>query len=175
MKKAGRVLVFTGDGKGKTTAALGMALRASGHGMKTFILQFIKADSSTGEVAAARNLPGVEIVQAGRGFVPPPTSPKFPEHRQAAQEALQTARQAIGSGKYDLVVLDEVCGAVARDLVDEESVAELVRQRPEGLILVLTGRGATERLIGLADTATEMRCLKHGLSQGHTAQKGVEC
>ncbi|NOZ24024.1 MAG: cob(I)yrinic acid a,c-diamide adenosyltransferase [Planctomycetes bacterium] len=174
MENSGRVLLFTGDGKGKTTAALGMALRAAGHGMPTFILQFVKADSSTGEIAAIKHLPTVEIVQAGRGFAPPPTSPMFQEHTRAARNALAQASNALASGKYSMVVLDEICGAVAHGLIEEERVADLVRAKPKGTILVLTGRDATDGLIELADTVTEMRSIKHGLDIGRKAQEGVE-
>ena len=174
MKKSGRVLVFTGDGKGKTTAALGMALRASGHGMRVFVLQFIKADSSTGEIAAIKRLPGMEIVQAGRGFVPPRTSPKFAEHLKAAQKALRMAAEALGSGEYDLVVLDEICVAVARGILDEKSVVKVISKRAGRTNVVMTGRSATDGLISLADTVTEMRCIKHAFDKGRKAQKGVE-
>ncbi|MEW6356013.1 MAG: cob(I)yrinic acid a,c-diamide adenosyltransferase [Planctomycetota bacterium] len=174
MKDPGRILLFTGDGKGKTTAALGMALRAVGHGMPTFILQFMKADPSTGEIAALKRLPNVEIVQAGLGFAPPPGSPKFPEHAQAARNALAKASEALASDKYAMVILDEICNAVARGLLDEDRVVQMVEKKPEGMILVLTGRGATDRLIALADTVTEMRAIKHGLAEGRKAQEGVE-
>jgi cob(I)alamin adenosyltransferase len=169
----GRVLLFTGDGKGKTTAALGMALRACGHGMRVLVLQFIKA-AITGELTASRQLAGVEFAQAGRGFVPKPGSPHFEEHRGAAREGLEKAAEALASGRYDLVILDEICNAVAAGLLTEESVAMLVRNRPLAITVVLTGRGATPRLVALADTVTEMRSVKHALAAGRRAQKGVE-
>jgi cob(I)alamin adenosyltransferase len=174
MSNSGRVLLFTGDGKGKTTAALGMALRAIGHGMKVKIIQFVKADASTGEIAALSMLPGVEIVQTGRGFVPPESSPHVAEHRQAAEEGLKVAVEAIASGAYSLVVLDEICFAVARHLVAESDVVELVRKASRQTTLVLTGRGASPALIDLADTVTEMNPLKHGMQSGWPAQEGVE-
>ena len=171
---SGRVLVFTGDGKGKTTAALGMALRASGHEMRTLVLQFIKNDSASGEIAALERFTGVELRQCGLGFVPPRSDPAFAGHRAAAQDALALAEGSLDSGKYDLIVLDEICTAVAKGLIEEDRVAEMVKRTPADIRLALTGRGATERLIALADTATEMRCIKHGLRSGWTAQKGVE-
>lgn len=174
MREARRVLIFTGDGKGKTTAALGMALRASGHGMRTLVLQFIKDDPQTGEVKAVERLPGVEVVQAGRGFVPPPDDPKFAEHRREAGRALRLASEALGSGKYDLVILDEVCLAVEMGLLEEESVVEAVERAGGGVCVVMTGRGATPGLISLADTVTEMRCIKHAFQEGRAAEKGVE-
>lgn len=169
-----RVLIFTGDGKGKTTAALGMALRAIGHGMKVKIIQFVKADPCIGEIAALNMLPGVEIVQTGLGFVPADSSPKIEDHRQAGQAGLKIAQETISSGAYSLVVLDEVCFAVARHLVAEEDVVELVGKASVETTLVLTGRGATPALIELADTVTEMTPIKHGMQSGWPAQEGVE-
>jgi len=174
MKDTRRFLLFIGDGKGKTTAALGMTLRAVGHGMRVLFLQFIKADTSTGEIAAVRNLPGVEFAQMGRGFAPPPTDPGFADHRAAAEEGLRRASAALQSRNYDLVVLDEVCTAVSLGLLEEQQVERVVELAPPGLCLVLTGRSATERLISLADTVTEMRCVKHGFDDGCGADKGVE-
>jgi cob(I)alamin adenosyltransferase len=169
-----RILLFTGDGKGKTTAALGQALRAAGHGQAVIVLQFIKSDASTGEVAAAGLLPGVILVQAGLGFVPPPQDPRYPEHRAAAGKALRRAEQALVSGAYPLVVLDEVCLAVSLGLLEERDVMAVVQKAPAGTCLVLTGRGATPGLVALADTVTEMRCVKHAHQVGLPAQEGVE-
>lgn len=169
-----RILIFTGDGKGKTTAALGMALRASGHGLRTLILQFIKADPHIGEMAAIRHLPGVEMIQMGRGFVPSPADPAFPEHGRAALRAVKKAEEALRSKKYDLIILDEICTAMTMGLITEDQVAEIIDHCSGNSCLVLTGRGATDRLISKADTVTEMRCLKHGLQEGRKAKKGVE-
>jgi cob(I)alamin adenosyltransferase len=172
-EELGRVLLFTGDGKGKTTAALGLALRACGHGMRVLMLQLIKA-RPTGEVTAAKQLASFEIVQTGRGFVVPPSDPRFEEHRRAAQAGMEKAAQTLTSGRYDVLILDEVCTAVSLSLVDEKSVADLAAKRPPAVTLVLTGRGATPGLLALADTVTEMRCVKHGFESGRKAQKGVE-
>jgi cob(I)alamin adenosyltransferase len=170
-----RILIFTGDGKGKTTAAMGMVLRASSHGMRIKVIQFLKSDTGSGEVAALQNLPGVEFVRRGLGFVPKRhDDPQFAEHRRMADEGLSLACKAVLSGDYDLVVLDEICGAIAAGLLDEADVIELLKLAPAGLRLALTGRNATAAVIELADTVTEMRCVKHGLQQGRTAQKGVE-
>jgi len=174
MDSISRTLIFTGNGKGKTTAALGMALRASGHGMTVKIIQFIKADARTGELAAVTNLPGVEIVQAGLGFVPSQDDPRFGEHRRAARKALDMSREAAESGKYGLIVLDEVCTAVSLHLLDESDVLDVVRSTTPGACIVLTGAGATPGLIEQADTVTEMREIKHGMRSGVNAQKGVE-
>jgi cob(I)alamin adenosyltransferase len=170
-----RILIFTGPGKGKTTAALGMVMRASGHGLRTKIVQFLKSDKGSGETAALQYLPGVEFVRRGLGFVPKqPDDPRLVEHRRAAEEGLALAREAILSDAYDLVVLDEICGAVAAGLLAESAVADLLMQAPARLRVVLTGRNAPAALIALADTVTEMHCVKHGLQQDRTAQQGVE-
>lgn len=169
-----RILIFTGDGKGKTTAAIGMAVRGSGHGMKTLIIQFIKHDSSTGEFTALKKLPGVEIIQTGLGFLPYKSDPEFLEHQQAAQNGLKIVDESISSKKYQMVILDEVCTAISSGLLNEENVIDIVNKANDLECLVLTGRGATESLISLADTVSEMRCIKHGFSSGLTAQKGVE-
>jgi cob(I)alamin adenosyltransferase len=171
--KKTRILIFTGDGKGKTTAALGMVLRASGHGMKTLVLQFIKSNKS-GELTGLKYLPGVEAIQMGRGFVPSATDPAFPEHRQAACHGLEKAAEALRSKRYDLIILDEICTAMDKGLITEDQIMELIEESGEVSCLVLTGRGATDRLVAEADTVTEMRSLKHGLREGITAQKGVE-
>ena len=136
MNERQRVVLLTGDGKGKTSSALGMALRAAGHGMRVFFLQFMKARSDVGEVAALRRFPEVEFVQCGRGFVPPPSSPAFAAHRDAARDGLSLSRQKIASGDYRMVVLDEICGAISLGLLDESEVLGVLRSatRPEGLV-----------------------------------------
>jgi cob(I)alamin adenosyltransferase len=166
--------LFTGEGKGKTTAALGVVLRAAGHGKKCLIVQFIKADSQTGELATCNSLPGVQIIQMGRGFAPSQDHPNFRVHCNAAHVAMVVVERALSSGVYDLVVLDEVCVAIAKKLTDEERVLELLKKDSEVSCIILTGRGASPRLIEAADTVTEMRCVKHALQQGDAAQCGVE-
>lgn len=174
MKATKRIILFTGDGKGKTTAALGMVLRASGHGMKSLVIQFVKSDADTGELAACRQISGVEIVQAGRGFVPDRTDPLFQEHRQAAEQGMDLAERALLSGGYDLVILDEICIAVWKGLLDEKRIIDAVLKGGPGTCVVMTGRNATAGLTSLADTVTEMRMVKHGFTEGFEAQKGVE-
>ncbi|MGO9137821.1 MAG: cob(I)yrinic acid a,c-diamide adenosyltransferase [Syntrophales bacterium] len=174
MKDKKRILLFTGNGKGKTTAALGMALRASGHGMKTMIIQFVKSDPATGELAACRHLPGCEIVQTGRGFVPERADPAFREHLMAAAEGLKLAVGALSSGIYDLVILDEICTAVAKGLLDEGEVVEAVLRGTTGKCVVMTGRNATMGLVSIADTVTDVRMVKHSFQEGREGQKGVE-
>ena len=174
MSREPRILIFTGDGKGKTTAALGMAFRASGHGMASCVIQFIKSDASVGEMAAAAASTAIEIHATGLGFLPPADDPRFADHRAAAQAGLRMASEIVAGGRFPLVILDEICLAVARGLVEERQVAEFLSRVPPRTCLVLTGREATPALIALADTVTEMRCLKHALQTGRAAQKGVE-
>jgi cob(I)alamin adenosyltransferase len=174
MKHPERLLVFTGDGKGKTTAALGMALRAVGHGDRVLIVQFVKSDASTGEIAAMRRLPGVEIVQLGRGFLPASHTPDFAEHKRAAEDAIDAAREDLATGHYRLVILDEICVALRAGLLRPAVVVEALAQTCDGVCVVLTGRGAPAELVELADTVTEMRCVKHAYQQGVPAQPGVE-
>ena len=174
MSGASRVLLFTGDGKGKTTAALGMAVRAAGHGMKVLIVQFLKAAGDTGELEALMLVPGVAIRQMGCGFVPPREDPCFGEHQAAAEGALCFASDALASGKYDQVILDEICVAVAKGVLSEEKVIAALGKARGSACVVMTGRDATPDLIALADTVTEMRCRKHALREGRMAEKGVE-
>jgi cob(I)alamin adenosyltransferase len=169
-----RILLFTGDGKGKTTAALGVVLRATGHGQKCLVIQFVKGDGETGEAGAGRVLPGVEIVQMGRGFVPTPQHPHFRDHCQAASDAMAFAERALSSESYDLIVLDEICISVDKKLIEEDRVLELLKKETTVSCIILTGRRASQGLIEAADTVTEMRCVKHALQHGNTAQRGVE-
>ncbi len=167
------ILIFTGNGKGKSTAAFGMALRAAGHNHRVLILQFMKHDESVGELVSLKQL-AIPVIQTGRGFVPKPDNPHYAEHRQAAQEGFALARQALNSGHYDLVVLDELCGAVAKGLLDEIDVITALQEASSPLNIVLTGRGASERLIELADTVSEIMPVKHALEQGISAREGVK-
>ncbi len=174
MTEQTRILLFTGDGKGKTTAALGTALRAAGHEKRVCILQFIKSDTGTGEIAAIDQLPQVEIDPLGLGFLPPADHPLFAEHKEAAQHALIRACEIIEENQADVIVLDEICLAVARGLINEEHVIQVVSKARPDHVLILTGRNAPNGLIALADTVTEMRCLKHAMDTGTPAQMGVE-
>lgn len=174
-EKHGLILVNTGNGKGKTTAALGMALRAWGQGMKVLVLQFIKGGWKYGELKAAEKLaPNFEIRQLGGGFIKGPDDKELDEHRHAAQEALQAAREEITSGKYDLIILDEILYAIHYRLVSLDEVLSLFACKPEGLHLVLTGRNAPPEIIEQADLVTEMREIKHPFTKGIPAQKGIE-
>jgi cob(I)alamin adenosyltransferase len=171
---APRILLFTGDGKGKTTAALGMVLRAAGHGLRTCVIQFIKADAQVGEWLAMPLLPMVEIMQTGLGFLPKTQEGAWARHQDAAAQGWTRATAALADPQVKLIVLDEICVAVARGLLSEETVIAAVRQAQPGCCVVLTGRGATPGLLALADTVTTMQCVKHAYQSGIPAQDGVE-
>lgn len=170
------VVVYTGGGKGKTTAAIGMAVRAAGRGWRVCILQFIKGSWHYGEEVGLKRLePEVELVKAGKGFVGI-IDDKLPreEHERAAREALEEARKRVHSGNYRLVVLDEISYAVQMGLLGKEEVLELVRSRPPNVHLVLTGNHAVPELIEMADLVTEMKEVKHPFRKGVPAQKGID-
>lgn len=170
------VIVYTGGGKGKTTAALGMAVRAVGRGWRVCMVQFIKGSWNYGEEVGARRLaPDFELVKAGKGFVGiiDDTLPRE-EHEKAAREALEEARRRIASGNYRLVILDEINYAVQMGLLKEKEVLDLVKGRPSNVHLVLTGNHATKGLIESADLVTEMREVKHPFRKGIPAQKGID-
>lgn len=169
----GLVIVFTGHGKGKTSAALGIALRATGHKMFVSIVQFIKGDGATGEALASERLaPELEFVSLGKGFVDAVNPHE--DHRKAAEAALLQARQRMLSGSWDILVLDEINVAVSLGLIPLAEVMALVRDKPPKLHLILTGRDAHPELIAVADMATEMRCLKHPFDIGVPALRGVD-
>lgn len=174
-QRNGLILVNTGDGKGKTTAALGMALRAWGQGMKVLVLQFIKGGWKYGELKAAEKLgPDFEMRQMGEGFIKGPGDQSLEEHRQAAAEALAAAVTEISSGKYDLIILDEILYAIHYGLVALDDALELMAKKPDRLHLVLTGRNAPPEIIEQADLVTEMKEIKHHYNKGIPAQKGIE-
>jgi cob(I)alamin adenosyltransferase len=170
-----RVLLFTGNGKGKSTAAFGMLARALGHGMNTRVVQFVKAQEGVGEMRFFTRFDNVTWDHYGKGFLPAdPSSPLMESHREAAMTGLGEALAALGSDEYDFVLLDEVCFALSKGLIPLDPLVEAIRTAPEGKIIVLTGRNAPQELIDLADTVTEMRMVKHGYEQGLLSQAGVE-
>ncbi len=176
VKTSGLVIVFTGDGKGKTSAALGIAMRASGHKMYVSVIQFVKSQVTTGETRAAERLiPEVEIVSMGKGFVNC-CGDRTPleEHRSAAREALAITRQRMLSGSWDILILDEVNTAVTLGLLDADSILDLLKVRPPKLHVILTGRNAHPDVIAAADLVTEMRNIKHPYDRGIPAQKGID-
>jgi len=175
-KKKGLIVVYTGDGKGKTTAALGMAVRATGYDWKICVLQFIKGTWKYGELEGIKKLaPNVELETMGAGFVGIIDDDKpFEEHRAVAKKALETVRQRISSDRYDLIILDELNVAVSLGLVTQEEVEGILDMKPEALNLVITGRGAKPWLIERADLVTEMKEIKHPFRKGILAQKGID-
>lgn len=174
-KQKGLVIVFTGDGKGKTSAALGIALRASGYGMRTFMLKFIKGPVRSGEDEALRKNRCIKMMSAGEGFYKILNDKLPPEiHKKAAREGLRTAARVIRSGKFDIVILDEINVALALGLISFSEVRRLIKGRPPTVHLVLTGRYAKKALIRLADLVTEMKEIKHPFTKNMPAVKGID-
>ncbi len=175
-KRAGLVIVNTGNGKGKTTAALGTALRACGYGLRVLMIQFIKGPWKSGEqISAGRLAPEFELIKAGKGFYKI-MGDRIPEevHRKAAEEGFRLAEQKILSGAYDVVILDEINNAVSDGLLSIDQVLSLVDRKPEEMHLILTGRNAHEKLVERAHLVTEMREIKHPYQKGLLAQKGID-
>lgn len=172
----GLTIVYTGNGKGKTTAALGMCVRAAGYRKKIKILQFIKGSWKYGELEGIKLLKDfVDMEQVGEGFVGIVDDNKeFAVHQKAAREGLEHARQVIHSGEYDIVILDELNIAVDLGLVDADDMLELVKSKPEALHLVITGRNARPELIEIADLVTEMKEIKHPYQKGVLAQRAID-
>ncbi len=172
----GLVVVYTGNGKGKTTAALGMCIRAAGYKKKIKILQFVKGSWKYGELKGIELLKEfVEMEQVGEGFVGIVDDNKeFSVHQEAARKGLAYAREIIHSGKFDIVILDELNVAIDLGLVPLEDALELIRNKPDLLHIVVTGRGAKQELIDLADLVTEMREIKHPYQKGILAQRAID-
>jgi len=176
MGKDGLVIVYTGGGKGKTTAALGMALRAVGYNHKICLIQFIKGSWPYGEMESLKRLePELELIIAGKGFVGiiDDKSPKE-EHTKIAKQALQISKEKIQLGAYNIVILDEINYAINLGLIDVMDVLELIKTKPETLNLVLTGNHAKQKIIDAADLVTEMREIKHPFKSGIKAKKGID-
>ena len=183
MEQKGLVLINTGTGKGKTTAALGTAVRAWGDGQKVLILQFIKGAWKYGELNGIKALGevngNIEIRPMGDGFVF--HNKKDPENEERLREKMELAKKAwamveeeVMSDRWDLVILDEVNYAIHFGMLDVSAVAELLKKRPERLNMILTGRYAPQELIDIADTVTEMALVKHAFQKGIRARKGIE-
>jgi cob(I)alamin adenosyltransferase len=171
-KKKGLIIVNTGDGKGKTTAALGVALRACGYGMKVIMLQFFKGKWKYGELRSAPKLGTFEIRPMGHGFTW--ESKDIEVDKRMVGEAWQAACAEMLSGKYDLVILDEINYALSYGFLPVEEVVEFLKNKPPMLHVILTGRKAKSEIIEIADMVTEMRDIKHPFQQGIAAQKGIE-
>ena len=183
MEAKGLVLINTGTGKGKTTAALGTAIRAWGDGQKVLILQFIKGAWKYGELKAIETLGKaegrIEIRPMGDGFVfhnkkDPENEERLAEKKELARRAWDMVRKEVMSGAWDLIVLDEINYAIHFGMLETEEVAGLIRERPVRLNMILTGRYAPKELIDLADTVTEMTLVKHAFQKGIRARKGLE-
>jgi len=169
----GLVQVYTGDGKGKTSAALGVVLRAAGHGLRVHLIYFMKGDYPYGERQALAALPNVTVSVFGHDHFVDPNN-VHPEEIAEAKRGLDEARRALHSGDYDVVVLDEINIAVGWKLLDVEDVLELIRNRPERVELMLTGRYADPELIAAADLVTEMVNVKHPYEKGILSRKGID-
>ena len=167
------VEIYTGNGKGKTTAALGLALRAVGNGLKVIMIQFMKGEISYGELEAARQLSSFTIEQYGR---PEFVNPEKPEREDInlAQEGLERAQEVIENKEFDMVILDEINVAVNFGLIKPDAVIQLIKQTPETIELILTGRYMPEVFSEFADLVSEIREVKHPFQKGEPPRKGVE-
>ena len=173
--RRGLILINTGPGKGKTTAALGTGLRAVGNGMRVLMLQFLKGSWHYGELDAAETLGGNFVLkQMGRGFVKVGGAETDPEDIRMVEAAWAEAREAIYSGDWDMVILDEINYAIGYKMLDPAVVAEALKGKPEMVHVILTGRNAHPLLVEIADTVTEMREVKHAYQKGILAQRGIE-
>ena len=174
--RKGLIIVHTGPGKGKTTAALGTALRAVGQGLKVLMIQFIKGSWHYGELDAAQMLgeDHLKIIPMGRGFVKVGAEKPDPEDVRLVEEAWTFAGQKILSSEYDLVILDEINYAISYKMLDPEKVAGVLKNKPEMIHVILTGRNAHPAIIELADLVTEMREVKHPYQDGILAQRGID-
>ena len=173
--RRGLIIVNTGPGKGKTTAAMGTALRAVGNGMRVLMLQFLKGSWHYGELDAVKAF-GAKFVmkQMGRGFVKVGGAETDPEDTRLVAEAWDEASRAILSGVWDLVILDEINYAISYGMLDPARVVEVLQKKPELVHVILTGRNAHPTIIELADTVTEMKQVKHAYEKGVMAQRGIE-
>jgi len=169
----GLIQVYTGPGKGKTTAALGLALRAAGHGLKVHIVQFMKGWPHYGELVSVERLPNITIRQFGRPQFVDKESPD-PEDFRLAREALAHARQVILSGECDVLILDEINVALNLGLIELSDVLSLLEEKPERVELVLTGRNAPLEIVRRADLVTEMLDIKHPYYEGIKGRQGIE-
>jgi len=171
----GLVHVYTGDGKGKTTAALGIALRALGWGLRVSMVQFIKGYPKIGEIMTAERFPGeLDIRQFAIDITRDIDSAKVLERRAQAEEAMKYAEEVVSSGRYDIIILDELNNALHYGLIDIPRALDLIRSKPPRLELILTGRYAPQAIIDAADYVTEMKLVKHPFEKGIQARPGVD-
>lgn len=171
----GTIIVYTGNGKGKTSSALGTGLRAYGQGCKVLMLQFIKGMWKYGELEAIKKLePDFKIIPLGMGFIGVGKKGITDEERQNIRDSWERVKEEVMSDKYDMIILDEINYVISYGLLPVEEVLELLETKPTRLHLILTGRGAHEKIIEKADIVTEMREIKHHYAEGVEAQKGIE-
>lgn len=168
----GLTLIFTGDGKGKTTSALGLAFRALGHEYPVSIIQFIKGSWKYGELESAKRFDLLDFHVMGKGFTW--KSDNLDEDIKIAREAWEFAKETILAGKHKLVILDELTYLITYKMVEEADILKVIAQKPQDMHLVITGRGASQGLIDSADLVTEMKEIKHPYKNGVKAQKGIE-
>jgi cob(I)alamin adenosyltransferase len=175
-ERKGLIVVITGYGKGKSTSALGMALRACGHGMRVCIIQFMKGDLYAGEWDGIKQMNcAIELHATGKGFCGIQGNPyPWAEHRANAQDAIDLIHEKITSGNYDVLILDEINNALKLKLVDLEQVLEILRTRPPLMHMILTGRDAHPQVIELADTVSEISEIKHAYRKGIEPQPGID-
>ena len=174
--KRGLIVVYTGNGKGKTTAALGIALRSVGHGHKVWMIQFIKGEWYYGELTSSKRLePKFELIAAGKGFVGIlDDDHSIAEHQTAAKNAVVLAKNKITSGEYDVIILDEINYAVKLSLIPKEDVINILKLVPRQTTIVLTGNYALPEIIDMADLVTEMKEIKHPYRSGLKAKEGID-
>lgn len=167
------IQIYTGHGKGKTTAALGLALRAVGHGLKVIMIQFMKGKINYGELEAAKLLPDLIIEQYGRpDFVNPENPTK--EDLNFARQALVRAKEVVREKKFDIIILDEINVAVTYGLIPVQKVIELIKKTPKKIELILTGRYMPDEFVQYADLISEIKEVKHHFQKGTSARKGIE-
>ena len=169
----GLVQVYTGEGKGKTSAAFGLALRAVGRGLKVYVIQFIKGGFDYGELYVVKRLPNLRLKAFGRGKFVTDVPPKKDDIK-LAKEALELAKEVVNGGEYDVVVLDEINVALHLKLIGTEEVVDLIRRKPKHVELLLTGRYAPSEVVELADLVTEMKEVKHPFTKGVPPRKGID-
>jgi cob(I)alamin adenosyltransferase len=172
----GLIIVYYGNGKGKTTAALGVALRAIGYELNVCMIQFIKGEWNYGEIYSSNRLkPNFELVIAGKGFVGIiDDDHDFKEHVESSKNALAIAKEKINSGNYSIVILDEINYALKLKLIEEDEIISLLDSKPAKVSVILTGNYLTDNIFCRADLVTEMREIKHPYKKGIKAKKGID-
>ena len=173
--RQGLVHIYCGDGKGKTSAAVGLAVRAAGRGMKVLVVRFLKTENS-GEVEVLRSIPGITVTPCDRtfGFVFRMNEEQKAEAAEYYQKRFETAGKEAESGNYDLLILDEILASCNYGMVQEQSVLEFLHTKPAGLEVVLTGRDPSEKMVEQADYVSEIHMVKHPYQKGISARKGIE-